>query len=616
MVGQMQPKSQRERAMISESAYVVDQDDAGGRSCLALRFPKKSSGSSGSSSQSGRRYSRNNTSARSSVSSADQSEDTHALLSDQTPQLVWNHTTSRHNPKYRHHESPTSTMDLPSAYSDFPQQLQTHNSVKSLLIPPTPVNRAPQTRQRRPQRGTYDGEVEPEGIRGQEAVVLPNQSRPPRTPGAPQVRTSFEPVTPLAPSRSANIYGYPHASRQTDESSDDHSTPSRSTIDRPNNKLTSVHEEAPMQFSPETGQAVRWTGSQRRPRLQRYIDAESTASDDDIRHMMPDLMPDLADNVAHHWQTPTNKRPTHTLQSTRPLSSNPLTVGVQGAYPSQAAVVSPESPGLSRAAQTAAAAAAAVSHSRIPLPADRSTDLSEMNDIQDNLDKINAVAMEHVHNGDYERALAAFTQVLQIQQRTHGDIHPAVASAHHNLGTVHAKRAALLSEGSRSQRHCRSQALECFQAAARVARDSLGKNHPNVAVSLVRIGFLLLQSRQYGNAVVTFQEALRIRLAYYGPKHGLAANLYNNLGVCHMHMQEFEKGKQQLDQALNIQRRIVKEHTDDPWVHQLELADTLFNIGGLCLEWIRRQGPHPGRTKEAVVAFQETLNVSPRALVC
>lgn len=595
MVGRMQAKltPQRERSVASVSTNANDQEDNEGRSCLAIRLPKKRSDSSAASSQSGRR--RNIASARSSVSSADQSDDTHALLSNQAPLHVWKHSTLRHNSKYLQNQSPTSTMDLPNAYSDSPQQQQqqhTQNSVKSLLVPPVPTNRSPQNRQTKLRSGIYAGEVEPEGVRGQEAVVSHN-AKPPRIPGAPPVRTSFQPS-----SRSAHMYGYPAAARQLDDSSGDISIPSQSSsIERPNTQLHNrVLEEAPMQFSPETGQAVRWTDSRThgsQQRAQKCSDVETTASDDDIRHMMPDLMPTPAQNrtPARQWYAPAN---------TRSLPSQST----------QSAVITPVSPGLSRAAQKAAAAAAAVSHARNSVQSMRSTESSEREILQGDLDRINALAMEQVHVGDYERALAAFTQVLEIQRRTHGDVHPAVASAHHNLGTVHAKRAAILKEDSRSQRHCRSQALGCFQAAARVARDSLGKNHPNVAVSLVRIGFLLLQSRQYENAAVTFQEALRIRLLYYGPTHGLVANLYNNLGVCHMHLQEFEKGKQELEQALLIQRQIVREkNAEDSWVHQLELAETLFNIGGLCLEWIRRQGHHDRRAKDAIVVFQETLTV-------
>ena len=129
MVGRMQPKpTQRERSVASESTNASnDQEDAEGRSCLALRIPKKRSDAYGGSSQSGRR--RYNVSSRSSVSSADQSEDTHALLSDQASLHVWSHSKIRYNSKYLQNQSPTSTMDLPTTYSDSPQQQQPHQTL-------------------------------------------------------------------------------------------------------------------------------------------------------------------------------------------------------------------------------------------------------------------------------------------------------------------------------------------------------------------------------------------------------------------------------------------------------------------------------------------------------
>jgi hypothetical protein len=45
------------------------------------------------------------------------------------------------------------------------------------------------------------------------------------------------------------------------------------------------------------------------------------------------------------------------------------------------------------------------------------------------------------------------------------------------------------------------------------------------------------------------------------------------------------------------------------WIQQLELADTLFNIGGLCLEWIRQKGPDLRRAVDAEEAFAEALEV-------
>jgi len=233
----------------------------------------------------------------------------------------------------------------------------------------------------------------------------------------------------------------------------------------------------------------------------------------------------------------------------------------------------------------------------------------------DHIQGINAMAMEHVTKGEFDLALQAFAQVLEVYIQEHGESHPLTASVHHNLGTVHTKRAALLPEHTLHQRHCREQALKCFQAAARSARDcpSLGPSHPNVAVSLVRIGFLLLQSRQYRNAVVTFEEALRIRTENFGPTHGLVANLYNNLGVCHMHLKNFMEGRKLLQQALDIQKDLLGQGDDDSTA-LLELADTLCNIGGLNLEWIRRQGPDARRALDAESAFLEALELRSKVL--
>jgi tetratricopeptide (TPR) repeat protein len=242
-------------------------------------------------------------------------------------------------------------------------------------------------------------------------------------------------------------------------------------------------------------------------------------------------------------------------------------------------------------------------------------DDSSFEDPNQHIQGIHAMAMEHVMRGEYDMALQAFTQVLHVYLQQHGRAHPLTASAYHNLGTVHTKRAGLLLDHTMHQRHCREQALLCFQAAARSARDSpqLGPNHPNVAVSLVRIGFLLLQSRQYQNAVITFEEALRIRLDHYGPTHSLVANLYNNQGVCHMHLQNFSQGRRYLQQALDIQKELLNQE-EYSTTSLLELADTLCNIGGLNLEWIRQQGPDARHALDAESSFLEALEIRAKVL--
>ena len=230
-----------------------------------------------------------------------------------------------------------------------------------------------------------------------------------------------------------------------------------------------------------------------------------------------------------------------------------------------------------------------------------------------NLEAVNASAKQHIETGEFELALSLFSQVLSIYTKKYGQVHPLVASVYHNLGMVHSQLAEQR-KGMQQQRD-RQQSLECFQAAARSARDSLGKNHPNVAVSLVRVGFLLLQAQHYKNALITFSEALRIRLEHYGDTpHGLVANLYNNLGICHLHLKQFDESQKCLNQALEIQRQVLEMERvgcsrEDLRTRLLEVADTLCNVGGLALEKLQNQPGIPKHATDGEHAFAEALEI-------
>lgn len=666
MVGRMQPRVVVENSPVDHYEPYGDDEVQQRRSCLAFRFPGRGPRSVGSGEERHRRLVKQQ--------HEPSPQDDVALLRDTERRYTQRPIGNQHHTPVVRQESPSPLHPSPAGYA---------SPVEALLVPPTPTDRNPRTfhqRQRmaaqeaamndqetpntlgrRRPRGLYEGEIEPVGTRGMEAPILPG-------PDGDNVKqklslSTFQPsvvtrvVSPTESSVSSGhshrgntapfqslhgVYGFPPAPSGDEESTEGIGISQNRMTSRPPRRsarkarnlqptLPAVSERAPLQFSPETGKAVRWTGgdvSTSAVSVDRmWSDAESTTSDDDIARMLPDLLPSMSES--------STGAPLHSLSP---------------------AIVSPDGP--SRAAQQAAAVAKSM-EPPISIASTRSMTPSEASQQPlppstrsstppilhpDELEALNARAMEHVHNGNFDRALTAFTQVLTYHRRLHGPAHPTVASSHHNLGTVHAKRAAVLVDDSAAQRHCRSLALESFQAAARAARDSLGRNHPNVAVSLVRIGFLLLQSRQYSNAIVTFQEALRIRqAAASGPiqpeqdsrevqqekqqQQGLIANLYNNLGVCHMHLGEFQKGRNQLHQALAIQRSVcetdetlpvdldqTEEDDDDRWVHLLELADTLFNVGGLNLEWIRRHGPDTRQTEEAVSVLQETCEIRSKVL--
>lgn len=64
--------------------------------------------------------------------------------------------------------------------------------------------------------------------------------------------------------------------------------------------------------------------------------------------------------------------------------------------------------------------------------------------------------------------------------------------------------------------------------------------------------------------------------------------------------------------ALEIQRQLLQRDSSNNAL--LELADTLCNIGGLCLERIRQQGPHSDHAVDAERSFSEALHIRTRVL--
>ena len=366
MVGRMKRES------AASASFLRTEEETASRSCLKFRFPPRPP-------KQETRYAKRN--------DDDDEEEDDPLLTRQI-----HATSSSYENKPRYPITPDSSAES--------------SRFEHLLTPPKATDRSPRTMalQRQQQahnprrRGVYDGEMEPEGVRGQEATVVPNA-----TPSADlPVRTSF-------PSEALQF------SPATGEA-----VPLRKE------RIDPVRSPSPINPS----NSSRLSASKYMQRMP--SDVESTTSDDDIRYMMPDLIPQDSSSQDHQEPSP--------------------------------AVITPEP-----------------TRRQSPSPV--------------NLDQINATALDHVHRGQFQAALTLFQNILQIHQDRGDQV--LMASAHHNLGTVHSKCAALHPEDSMAQRKAQAKALEHFQAAARAARDSLGRNHPNVAVSLVRIGFLLLSSRQY-----------------------------------------------------------------------------------------------------------------------
>jgi tetratricopeptide (TPR) repeat protein len=478
------------------------------------------------------------------------------------------------------------------------------NVIPNFLSMPKAEDRSHQARSRQQKMHAYQGELEPEGVRGQEANVIDNspqyevQQSSPHLSNNKQQPTLRDFTSPTSESSSQLLPIHEVVSNRQRQIQNSLLGNHETEAEYEENPDRRTRKSPAIQTRPSPGYKERMTvassvlgSGQLRQEKNIY-----NGYDEDVEYEEM-VSQNRAEFEREYNQQHDSRQPSQRLQS---LQQQQLRQRKKSA-----------SSNNSRN-DTSIGSASKSSRRSAPVNIDDASFENPLEHIQG----IHALAMEHVEQGEFDMALQAFKQVLKVYIEEHGEAHPLTASAYHNLGTVHTKCAGELPENTLHQRHCREKALQCFQAAARSARDcpTLGPNHPNVAVSLVRIGFLLLQSRQYKNAVITFKEALRIRTENYGFNHGLVANLFNNLGVCHMHLQEFFEGQKHLQQALDIQKELLIQEGDDSNTANLELADTLCNIGGLNLEWIRRQGPDARHALDAESAFVEAIELRTNVL--
>lgn len=119
-----------------------------------------------------------------------------------------------------------------------------------------------------------------------------------------------------------------------------------------------------------------------------------------------------------------------------------------------------------------------------------------------------------------------------------------------------------------------------FQQAVRVRRGSIGRDHPDVAVSLVKVGIAQLLLRQFDEALVSFREALSVRRHALGHLHPSTARIYNNIGCVHVEFNELREARRAFESALDVQRNAICYEPETPEL-LFGAATTLCNLGYL-----------------------------------
>ena len=144
-----------------------------------------------------------------------------------------------------------------------------------------------------------------------------------------------------------------------------------------------------------------------------------------------------------------------------------------------------------------------------------------------------------------------------------------------------------------------AQAESFCELALSISQETLGREHPDVALYLNDLGLLYQTQSKYTQALPLYEQALAIREKTLGPAHLDVAITLNNLALLYRAQGKYIQAEQLLLRALNIRKETLGEEHPD-------VALCLFNLAGL----YRKQG----KDEQAVPLFMQALTIYEQTL--
>ncbi len=127
----------------------------------------------------------------------------------------------------------------------------------------------------------------------------------------------------------------------------------------------------------------------------------------------------------------------------------------------------------------------------------------------------------------------------------------------------------------------------------------LGPQHPEVAITLTRLGAFLRMQKRYNEAEAAYKESLKVAELTYGNEHPEVATILTNLAMLLRVQTRYAEAESLLKQALSIKEKTFgPEHPD--------IANTLNSLASI----YKRQG----RNAEAEVLYWRALKIKETAL--
>ncbi|CAF1292715.1 unnamed protein product [Didymodactylos carnosus] len=164
--------------------------------------------------------------------------------------------------------------------------------------------------------------------------------------------------------------------------------------------------------------------------------------------------------------------------------------------------------------------------------------------------------------GDYIGALDTYNKALDIWKETLPENHPDIAKSYNNIGLVYHKKGDY------------DNALDYYSKALHIWKETLPEKHSNIAKSYLNIGLVYHNKGDYDNALDYYSKALHICKETLPEKHPAIAKTYNNIGIVYHNKGDYDNAHDYCNKALDICKETLPEKHPD-------IATTYNNIGSI-----------------------------------
>jgi tetratricopeptide (TPR) repeat protein len=200
------------------------------------------------------------------------------------------------------------------------------------------------------------------------------------------------------------------------------------------------------------------------------------------------------------------------------------------------------------------------------------------------LDHTGAYLLEYAR---YSQAEQFHQQALAIREQILGREHPDVATSLMHLAKIYHYQG----------NYPRAEPI--FQRALTIYEQVLGPEHPDVAYCINFLGELYYSQGKFDLAESLWMRALDIRKRFLGPENTLISECLNNLGILYHYQDKYAQGERLLTQALTMgERTIGPEHPEQAYI--------IDNLARLYRD--------TGKYAQAEVLFQQALALRERTL--